>query len=245
VQDNNSIRANQYSFNATHVNIKKLYNWFLIRDHLLSVNTSGLYDIREFKRACRSQNLNYNSVRMQLSFFESDGLLIRNKTRACIKIVELNGIIEKLYKLFKSHQEAIAGSKNPKIYFADLWKERLIRGNVRKQAIKEAEKCIDKNNGNKLMKIVISSKQPIGKKHGVNLSLLTIGRLMGRTKTTAYRTIERMNNAGILRTVKRSLFVCDISDIDHYRKVESLYGRLFVKGGQVRERIQNSYIFKA
>jgi len=188
--------------------------------------------------------VNYNTARAQIQFFESYGLLIKNKGNGFIKIVQqLTGTIERLYKLFKRHQKAICESGNPKVYFADLWKARLIKTNIVSQAYREAGKCKDSNNGKKLLKIVRGSRTPLGKKQGINLSLATIGNIMKRTKGTAHRTIERMNESGIIEVKKNSEFVCHVSQIDQFKRTANLYGRLFIKDWRAYERLQNSYSF--
>jgi len=215
----------------------------MVREYLINKSGSGLYRNRDFREACEAVGVNYNTVRSQFEFFEFYGLLVRNKQKGFIKIVELTGKIGRLYKLFKTHRKAICASSNPKVYFADLWKARLIKTNIVSQAYREAGKCKDSNNGKKLLKIVRGSRTPLGKKQGINLSLMTIGKVLGRTKGTAHRTIARMAREGIMNVEKRSLFVCEASEFDRHKRTENLYGRLFIREGKVFERLQNSYAF--
>jgi hypothetical protein len=242
MQYTKDIQLRQHYFNASHVNVKKMFNWFLIRDALLTVNRSGLYDIREFRKACQSEKINYNTSRAQISFFGSCGLLVRNKGRGVIKIVELTGVVERLYKLFKQHQGAIMESRNPKVYFADLWKRRLIKSNVVGQAYKEAEKCFDKGISRKFLRTVKRSKTPIGASDGINLLLPTIGDIIGRSRSTAHRAVERMNQSGIIEVWKDKAFVCHVSQIDCHKRQDEVYGKLFVRDCRVFKRMPNRYI---
>lgn len=245
VQVSENIKLRQGYFVTSHVNLKKVYDWFLIREYLLSVNSSGLYDICEFKKACEATKINYNTARARISCFESCGLLVRNKAAGVIKIVELTGNVERLYNLFERHRNDIEQSKNPKVYFADLWKRRLIKSNVVSQAFKEAEKCNDRNIARKYLRTVKGSNTQIGASSGINLALSTIGNIIGRSKATAHRAVERMNGEGMIKVKKQSLFVCHVSQVEYFKRKDNLYGRLFVDDFKVFERMQNVYSFCA
>lgn len=245
-------------FDKSHVYLKGYYNFFQLRHHLhnesrvmsngqiitCSNNTTGLYSTNDIKRACHDAGLKYNTIRQQLRTFQKWGLLQRNKAKQIIKIHKLTGDARKLHVVFDRHFKAITAAKNPAVYFADLLKIKQIKSNIHRQAFKEAGKCKDRHNGKKLTEIVRDSKQPIGKKQGINLSLGTIGRTLGRSRTTAFKHIERMHRQGLIERRKHSIYVCDANQFKDCRKALNLYGRLFVRNGLVFERLQNSYVLE-
>lgn len=224
----------------THSNIKKFYRFCLMRQYLLTLDSSGLYNIKHLKLCSIACKIPYNTLRADLSWFVAIGVLWRGRNN--LKLIRLGKQYKSLYGLYIRYEGQISQSNTPAIYFADLYKRKKIHNNIICQIKREATKC-DPINGKKLLKLVKTSKAKIGEKQGVYLSLGTIGRLFGRSKTTAYKYIERLNLNGIVKRIRNSAFICHLSEYQYHRKTEKLYGRLFVRSGKVYERLLNSYMF--
>lgn len=224
----------------THSNIKKFYRFCLLRQYLLTLNSSGLYNIGQVKLCSIACKIPYNTLRADLSWFVAIGVLWRVKNN--MKLIRLTKNYKSLYGLYIKYEGQISKSETPAIYFADLYKRKKIYNNIICQIKREANKC-DPINGKKLLKLVKTSKAEIGEKHGVHFSLGTIGHLFGRSKTTAYKYIERLNLNGIVKRKRNSAFICHLNEYHYHRKAEKLYGRLFVRSSKVYERLLNSYMF--
>lgn len=224
----------------THSYIKKFYRFCLMRQYLLTLNSSGLYNIKQVRLCSIVSKIPYNTLRADLSWFVSNGVLRKDKNN--LKLIRLSRTHQSLYGLYIRYAGQISDSKTPAIFFADLYKRKQIHSNVIYQVKKEAAKS-DPINGKKLLKLVNHSKAELGEKQGVYLSLGTIGRLLGRSKTTAYKYMERLNMNAIVGRIKNRAFICHSKEYYYHRKTDKLYGRLFVRNGEVYERLLNSYVF--
>jgi Fic family protein len=220
--------------------LKKIFRYCLLRQFLLSTDTSGLYPIKSVKSCATTCKISYNTLRRDIAWFAARGLLI--KANGFIKLNTLKGSNKKLYNLFIQHETEIRQSKTPAIFFSDLYKKRLLWNNVILQAKKEAAKH-ESHNGKKLLKIVRNSSTVIGENQGIYLSLNTIGKILGRSKTTAFKYIDRLHKSDILPRRRRSGYICHVGDPILPDAMKNLYGRLFIKDGQVYQRLQNGYIF--
>jgi hypothetical protein len=226
----------------SQVDIKKLYRFFLLRQHLHdTVGTSGLYCTAELHKAAKAIGINYNTIKRDIKFFSSNGIVI--KSRAHFKLNRLESDFKRVYRLWLRFKVEAANDNNPAVYFSDLYKRNIIHRNIICQAYKEAEKIQDPGQRSKYLKIVKGSKTPIGARQGIYLSTGTIGRLLGRCRATAHKYMSRINDSGIIIVQKNYKRVCDASQLEFARRAENLYGRLFIRNGNVYERLQNSYLF--
>jgi hypothetical protein len=225
----------------THIEAKRIYRFFVIRKYLLSGNSSGLYKISQLKKCAIDTGLSYTTLRDDIKSFRTMRLIMVGNGH--IKVNRLQREFRSLWNMFISNGSLLAQSKSPAVLFSDLYKEKIIKRNVYTQIRMEASKCSE-GNGRKLWRLVRNSKQKVGEKTGVNLSVGTVGSLFGRTKGTGHRYIERMHAAGIIRRFKNSKQLeIPFDQFNQVRKTENLYGRLFTKDGKVFERLMNSYIF--
>jgi hypothetical protein len=225
----------------THIEAKKIYRFFVIRNYLLSVNSSGLYKISQLKKCAIDTGLSYTTLREDIKRFRTMSLIMVGD--GYIKVNKLQKEFRSLWNMFINNESNFAESKAPAVLFSDLYKEKIIKRNVFTQIKMETAKCSEAN-GRKLWRLVRNSKQKVGEKTGVNLSVGTIGNLFGRTKGTGHRYIERMHALGIIRRFRNSRQLeIPYDQFNQVRKAESLYGRLFIRDGKVFERLMNSYIF--
>jgi hypothetical protein len=225
----------------THVEAKRLYRFFVFRKYLLSVNTSGLYEVSQIKKCANNSDLSYSTLKDDMKRFQEMELIVI--ANGFIKINRLEKQVASLWNTFSNHTSLLADSKTPAILFSDLYKERIIKKNVFSQVRMEAAKCSE-TNGRKLRKLVRHSKQKIGARTGVNLSVGTIGIFFGRTKGTGHRYIERMHATGVIKRFRNNKQLeIPFDQLSQVRKAENLYGRLFTRDGKVYERLMNSYLF--
>jgi hypothetical protein len=226
----------------THIEVKRFYRYCLMREYLHTVNSAGLYHINQVRNCARVTRLSYNTLRNDINIFADMGLLVR--ANGFVKLHRLSDSLKSLHTLFKLNRQEIEKQSNPALYFADLYKKKIVFANVIAQSFMEAEKINDEKLKRKYLKHIRQKKAPVGVKEGIFLSLRTIGNIFDRGKTTAYKFIERMNNTAILKIKKNiSSALCPAIRINDLRKAENLCGRLFVKDGFVFERLQNSYQF--
>lgn len=221
--------------------IKRLYRFFLLREQFHNLNTCGLYKVSLLKKAAEKAGLKYHTVRADISYLETRGGIV--KENGYIKLNTLKGEIKRLYRLWIRLRKDIEASDKPAIYLSDLYKRKIIYGNVIAQANKEVDKLNEKGSRNKLLQTVKDNKTSIGERQGIYLSLETIGRLLNRSKTTAFSYIKRIHETGIMSRQLNLRFVCGVDELVFARAAENLYGRLKVKDGKVYERLQNSYTF--
>jgi len=226
----------------SQVDIKKLYRFFLLRQYLHeTVGTSGLYCTGEIHKASKAIGINYNTIKRDVNFFSSNGIVI--KSRAHLKLNRLESDFKKVYRLWLRFRDEAAKHSNPSLYFSDVYKRNILHRNIISQAYREADKIQDPGHRSKYLKIVIGNKTPIGARQGIYLSTGTIGRLLGRCRATAHKYMTRINDSGIIIVQKNYERVCDASQLEFARRAENLYGRLFIRNGNVYKRLQNSYLF--
>jgi hypothetical protein len=185
--------------------------------------------------------VSYATLRSDIKYFQSKQLIM--KKGSYIKLNRLIGIYSRLSKLYKQRRDKIQLTEKPAVYFADLFKSKVIFANVVSQACKEADKISDRKIARKYLKQVRSAKTFLGLKEGINLAVKTIGKLLGRSKVTAQKYVTRMHDEGIIRKKGNRMAVCTIEYLKVARKQESVQGRLFIDKGIVYERLTNSYFF--
>lgn len=239
-------KVNDNSFDEkivlSHTDLKKLYSFIRVRECLLSMSDSGFYSICNMRTACRSALVNYNTFRGNLKWYSDRGLLLVNKNKSCFKLNRLEKHYRIALSIYKRQQDAILLSKCPAIFFADLYKSKLMWGEVNRQAGAIASK-IDKSSGKKFLETVRKSRRPIGESERIFIPLSKVGELIGKSKQTAWRSVERMNASRIIWRKRNTKEICDVSDLRPARRALELYGRITTKKGIVYERKLNSYFF--
>lgn len=243
----------------THVQAKGMYQYLLIREHLLTkVDKSGRYEVRgKLKEVATATGTSLKAIRHRIKGYSAKGW-IKYDGRT-IKINRLRGSDFKLLRLFKAEREALRESENPAILFADMYKLRVLRYAVKYQLLKEAKKVASDRKGLKL--VCRKSTKYLGRKDNLHLSLKTIARKLGyKTAQTGKRYIDRMHTEKLLDVRKEAVPYCEVHEFPEAIKrlhvtrdgdLVSMRGRLFVPKGQpgdyrhwiICERKQNSYLF--
>jgi len=223
----------------THVELKRLYRYFVVRKYLLSLNTSGLYCLSDIKQCAKTTGISYTTLRDDLKWFNGHELVTIVKKR--FRINTLPTRLNSILRLFNNNERLLQESKTPAITFSDLYKNSIIKKNVTTQVYKV---CKDPKIAKKTSRQIRRAKTRIGLKgDGIYLSHKTIGNLFGRSRYTACRYIKRMHDTNIINKKRESKRLGTIKDYPEIRTTEGLYGRVFIKRGIVYERLQNSYLF--
>ena len=236
----------RYYIFRTHVNLKRFYRYCLLRQYLLSLSEAGVYSysIDSLKELCYSTGLNYNTlIRSHLPFYEKAGLLSRSGPYIILK--RLPAKTKTLYTTFIRFETEIRNSKKPEIYFADIFKKKQLWKGLMTQANNVARKTLDKDTGKKYLQTVkrnnarfgvsgngsmYTSQQndvPVtttGDHYGLYLSLRLSGKILGRSKTTAYKYINRLGDSDLLKVYKDKKPVITVTkdgSLSHRRKQNS------------------------
>lgn len=187
----------------SHNDLKRLYSFFLVRERLLDISSSGFYPTSVLKAACTSCGVNYSTFRGNLNWYADHGLLILNRRKSVLKLNRIDDEYKRALDLYKRHKRTVINQQQPSIFFADLFKSKVMWGHVNLQASAIAYKLFaDKGSRKKFLDTVRLSKQPIGesenKSESIFLPLSKIGKLISRSKGTAWKAIRRMNRSGII-----------------------------------------------
>lgn len=232
------------------IELRRLRRYFIVREMLHNANTSGLYFV-SWHSLARVSGFRIETIRADFAQAQRLGICIigKHKGKQFLKLNQLRGSIGKAFDLFTRHRSEIETDKNPDRYFAGLYQRKVIWSNVYLQALNESRN-LSKTDKRKFLKTVNDSKNSVGVRHGIRLSVSTIGRLLNRSKATACKYVLQMHSAGIIERKRNGKYLGPASEINsirrelEYSKGEGYsYNRLYIVGGLVYERLQNSYRF--
>lgn len=226
------------------VYFKRLCRFFILRDFLLTENTSGLYRLSSslIWKASKATGICYNTIKKDLSLFASYRLI--TWANGFIKLNKITYFTEREQSLYKKFRNEIKRSHKPPLYFSDLYKRKVIFSNVVKQSFKEAEKINDERLKVKYRASIRRSKAVIGANKGIRLSIKTISKILNKkSPSSGFRYVASMNKNRIVTRIKRRATVPAAQKIEHLKNQEGFRGRLFFENGELVERLQNDYIF--
>ena len=220
------------------MDLKRLYRFFLFREALLQRNTSGLYTLETIRSCIRI------TPTMRRDLKDWCRLRLIEKKGSYIKLNKLTGTNAAMHKTFCNFRMEIESAESSGVYFADLYKKRIIHAYAIAQAYKEKEKIEDDRTAKKYLKHVRSNIAFLGVKEGIYLAFSNIGRLLGRSRTTSHKAITRMRKSALIKSKQMIQFTgYRAHEFEQYRKASGTYGRLLVKNGLIYQRLANSYCF--
>jgi len=227
-------------------NAKQVYGFFIWREALLGINTSGLYTHSQFKQAAGDR---YNAERVKLIKYERWGLIKWDKKYHKIKLVRPDETTARLKRILNNHRETILSHSDRPYMFAGIVNTTQLRGNASKQMSAEyhrgqslsdddekasgikikSERALTilkdllYNRSHKFPTSLKSTKHKFGVSEGVNMALSTVGRITGNSKSTAtgFYTVKRLEKLGLVSVKRQSkpLMINGnyITSLDSYR----------------------------
>lgn len=196
-------------------------------------NDSGYYDKSILRDAAKHYNIPYNTLRMDLKKFQSFGWLDLHGSK--IRLKTMTPGIYACHKTLKKYQDKVFEAKSPATMFADILKAVFFKRFLITQGIKEAQKIKDKSVKAKFLRRVKRKATTLGAQQGIHAGIRTIASLYNKSSWTGMSYLRRMESTGILKAIKHNV------KVDNTWRNPEIYGRTFLKDGQLFMRTVSSY----
>jgi hypothetical protein len=198
--------------------------------------------------------ISYNTLRADLKTFERMELLCihRSKNGKKIRFKSLLKHSDPTYlrflRLFKKYNKTAAGrnpenTKGSSMWFADLVTRKNIENIFLSQAFAIAAK--DERYHDTTFRTILGKHRPTiqwGKYTKTHVSLDTIARHLGRSKTTVFKYLNRLQDNDLIQMKKSDRQICTVSEWNSNFQ-EAYRNRTYNNGEFVLERLANEYVF--
>ena len=229
-------------FYYNQIEIKRFYRFLRVREWYHSFNTSGFYDKNRLSLCAKDCNLSYNTLRVDLKQWNKEGILSIHGNK--LRFHALSGSNKTLFRHFQTFRADIIKAKNPALHFCNIIKTKHFFTYMYAQGLNEANKIQDQKIRRKYLRTVKNSKTSLGVNTGMNVSINTIGRIFGKSKTTGHKYVEQMQKAKLLTVNKHYEPLCNVEDFSLRLRYQYINRTVTnYEEGIVYERKQNSYRF--